>query len=247
VSDAPVPETDLLRWSHALAAVARTGIGFTASTFERERYEEILAVAGEIAAFADGPGRITPGATAGPKARPAAAYVAEWLAQVRPGVAGYVTPRLSVGAIVGNDDGEILLVQRRDSGVWLYPTGWADVGYSAAEVAVKEVAEETGVACEAVGLAMVLDGLRLGFSRTPIYSLVFHCRVIGSRPRLRPHPLECTDAGWFAADGLPEPLAGDDRWTAHAFDVIAGTPTEVLFDRPRSPLWRGGGAPGGSD
>ena len=34
-------------------------------------------------------------------------------------------------------------------GIWLYPTGWADVGYSPAEVAVKEVLEETGIECEA--------------------------------------------------------------------------------------------------
>ena len=39
------------------------------------------------------------------------------------GVAGYVTPKVAVGAVVGNDDGEILLVQRADSGIWLYPTG----------------------------------------------------------------------------------------------------------------------------
>src|SRR3712207_7793138 len=62
--------------------------------------------------------------------------------------AGYVTPKVAVGAVVGNDDGEILLVQRADSGVWLYPTGWADIGYSPAEVAVKEVLEETGITCE---------------------------------------------------------------------------------------------------
>ena len=48
----------------------------------------------------------------------------------------------AVGAVVGNDDGEILLIQRADSGRWLYPTGWADVGYSASEVVVKEVAEK---------------------------------------------------------------------------------------------------------
>ena len=47
------------------------------------------------------------------------------------GVPGYVTPKVAVAAIVGNDDDEILLVQRADSGVWLYPTGWADIGYSA--------------------------------------------------------------------------------------------------------------------
>ena len=66
------------------------------------------------------------------------------------GVPGYVTPKVAIGAVVGNDEGEILLVQRADSGVWLYPTGWADVGYSPAEVAVKEVEEETGIHCEPV-------------------------------------------------------------------------------------------------
>ena len=48
--------------------------------------------------------------------------------------------RQSVGraAVVGNAQGEILLTQRADSGWWLYPVGWADVGYSASEVAVMQ-------------------------------------------------------------------------------------------------------------
>ena len=102
-----------------------------------------------------------------------------------------------MGAVVGNDRGEILLVQRGDSGVWLYPTGWADVGYSASEVAVKEVREETGIECEVVQLIAVLDGLRLGTSPSiPLYSLVFHCRAIGGD--LAGHPLETREVGWFA-------------------------------------------------
>ncbi|MCU1492937.1 MAG: ADP-ribose pyrophosphatase [Acidimicrobiaceae bacterium] len=235
VAGEPVPVRDLLRWSETLAALARTGIGFTASTFERERYEEILAVAGEISAeaqqrLADGGHR--------PPAPAAAQLVQEWLAEVRPGVAGYVTPRLSVGAIVGNDAGEILLVQRRDSGVWLYPTGWADVGYSAAEVAAKEVAEETGIDVEPVRLVMVLDGLRLGFSRAPLYSLVFHCQTTGPTASVQPHLLECSAAGWFDRESLPVPLAGSERWVTHAFDAIDGKPVDVLFDRPRTPAWR---------
>ena len=79
-------------------------------------------------------------------------FVQEWLESIGEGVPGYVTPKVAVGAIVGNDAGEILLVQRKDSGIWLYPTGWADVGYSPAEVAVKEVSEETGIECEPVRL-----------------------------------------------------------------------------------------------
>ena len=95
------------------------------------------------------------------------------------GVAGYVTPKVAVGAVVHNDAGEILLVQRADSGIWLYPTGWADVGYSASEIAVKEVKEETGIDCTPVRLIALLDGLRLGFTSVPLYSLVFLCRATG--------------------------------------------------------------------
>ena len=138
------------------------------------------------------------------------------------GVPGYVTPKVAVGAAVGNDQGEILLVQRADSGIWLYPTGWADVGYSAAEVVVKEVLEETGIEVEVVRLIAVLDGLRVGMSRIPLYSLVFQCRPVGGE--LRAHPLECADVGWFPLDALPFPLAGAERWGDHVFAALRGEP-----------------------
>ena len=44
----PLTESDLLRWSESLAAIARTGMGFTQSLYERERFEEVLAVAGLV-------------------------------------------------------------------------------------------------------------------------------------------------------------------------------------------------------
>ncbi len=212
---------DLLRWSEALAGIARTGLGFTTSLYERERFEEVLKVAAEMRVAATSP---VPASTE---------VVQEWMASVGEGVAGYVTPKAAVGAVVGNDAGEILLVQRADSGVWLYPTGWADVGYSPAEVAVKEVAEETGIHCVPERLIAVLDGLRLRFSRIPLYSLVFHCRMVGGE--LAAHPLECADVGWFAEDALPAPLAGASRWVPPAFAAIRGEPVEVVFDAPRPP------------
>jgi len=46
--DSPAPDRQLLRWSEALAAIARTGLGFTESLYERERFEEILHVAADI-------------------------------------------------------------------------------------------------------------------------------------------------------------------------------------------------------
>jgi ADP-ribose pyrophosphatase YjhB (NUDIX family) len=221
----PPTHQDLLRWSEALAGIARTGLGFTESLYERERFEEVLAVAADI--------RVASGSSFD-----ADALVEEWLKSVGEGVAGYQTPKVAVGAVVSNDAGEILLVQRADSGIWLYPTGWADIGYSASEVAVKEVREETGIICEPIRLIAVLDGLRLGFTRIPLYSLVFLCRATGGE--LAAHPLETSDVGWFAEDELPMPLASIDRWGEHAFAAIRGENVEVLFDRPREEPWRQG-------
>jgi len=219
---------DLLRWSEALAGIARTGLGFTESLYEQERFEEVLNVAADIKAAADEALEVT---------REREHFVQEWLDSVGSGVPGYVTPKVAVGAIVGNEKGEILLVQRADSGFWLYPTGWADIGYSPAEVAMKEVAEETGIDCEPVRLVAVLDGMRMGFTRVPLYSLVFHCRAVGGE--LAAHPLETSAVGWFGEDALPEPTAGAQLWGPSAFAAIRGEPIEVLFDRPRSPIWRG--------
>src|SRR2546425_968560 len=39
---------ELLRWSEALAGVARTGLGFTQSLYERERFEEVLKIAADM-------------------------------------------------------------------------------------------------------------------------------------------------------------------------------------------------------
>ena len=223
VDAVPVSAQDLLRWSETLSAIARTGLGFTESLYEQERFEEILKVAADI--------RVAAG-----HELESEVLVEEWMKVVGTGVPGYVTPKVGVGAVVGNDKGELLLVQRSDSGIWLYPTGWADVGYSASEVAMKEVEEETGIEVEPVRLIAVLDGLRLGFTRIPLYSLVFHCKAVGGS--LRAHPLETRDVGWFAEDNLPQPLAGAERWGPSAFAAIRGEPVDVLFDPPRSPTWR---------
>jgi ADP-ribose pyrophosphatase YjhB (NUDIX family) len=234
----PPTRQDLIRWSEALSGIARTGLGFTESLYERERFEEVMAVAGDIRAAAEAD-----------EGFDAEHYIDEWMKGVGKGVAGYVTPKVAVGAVVYNDDEEILLVQRADSGIWLYPTGWADVGYSASEIAVKEVGEETGITCRPVRLIALLDGLRLGFTRVPLYSLVFLCKATGGE--LKAHPLETRDVGWFAEADLPQPLVGAEQWRRHAFAAIRGENVGVLYDLPRDDPWaRGEGsaaAQGGED
>jgi hypothetical protein len=66
---------------------------------------------------------------------------------------------------------------------------------------------------------------------------VFHCRAVGGE--LQAHPLETSEVGWFAPDNLPQPLAGAERWGHHVFAALRGEHLDVLFDRPRQPMWRG--------
>ena len=212
-----------------LSSIARTGLGFTESLYERERFEEMLRVAADIRVG----GRRE---RAGPE--DAEGLVQEWMRQVGKGVPGYVTPKVAVGAAVGNEKGELLLIQRADSGIWLYPTGWCDVGYSAAEVVVKEVLEETGIEVEPIRLIAVLDGLRLGFTRVALFSLLFHCRAVGGE--LDAAPARVRDVGWFTRETCPSRSSGSERWGEHVFAAINGEIREVLYDRVRQPMWRPG-------
>jgi hypothetical protein len=90
--DHPVPLKTLLRWSEALAGIARTGLGFTQSLYERERFEEILRVAADIRAEAEGETDLNGDHADG--------LVQEWMDTVGEGVPGYVTPKVAVGAAV---------------------------------------------------------------------------------------------------------------------------------------------------
>ncbi|MCL2394860.1 MAG: NUDIX hydrolase N-terminal domain-containing protein [Acidimicrobiaceae bacterium] len=228
-------ELDLVRWSEALAGIARTGLAFTDNLYERERYEEVLKVAAEIRAKRE---------RVGEDGEAPAEILEAWLGSVGHGILGYVTPKVAVGAVVGNDAGELLLIERGDSGLWLYPTGWADIGYSPAEVAVKEVGEETGIEAEPVRILAVYDGMQLGVRSLPFWSVLFHCRATGGE--LAAHPLEARDVGWFSRDRLPAPLAGNGWWVDLAYAAVAGEPIDVVFDPPRAAPWQGyGGRAGG--
>ena len=110
------------------------------------------------------------------------------------------------------------------------------MGYSAAEVVVKEVAEETGIEVEPVRLVAVLDGLRLGARGLPV--LLPGVPLPGRGRGTATAPARSPAVGWFAEDALPEPLAGGGRWQHLAFSAIRGESFDVVFDYPRPSTWR---------
>jgi ADP-ribose pyrophosphatase YjhB (NUDIX family) len=102
-------------------------------------------------------------------------------------------------------------------------------------VAVKEVLEETGIHCVPERVIAVLDGMRMGFTRIPLYSIVFLCRAVGGE--LQGHPLETRAVGFFGEDELPPMTVGYGQWGAHAFAAIRGEPVDVLYDEAREHPW----------
>ncbi|MFI9273947.1 NUDIX hydrolase [Kitasatospora sp. NPDC052896] len=67
--------------------------------------------------------------------------------------------------LVQNDEGAILLQRRRDTGQWALPGGKQDIGESAAECAVRECEEETGIKAEITGF--------LGVYSNPAHIVVY--------------------------------------------------------------------------
>jgi hypothetical protein len=115
----------LCLWADELRAVASNGLQFNSNPYDRANYEQIGRIAAEMFARAvDRP--------------------VEELVPILAKTLGQATP-LAVGdAIVINDGGEILLIQRADSGLWATPGGAFEVGETAAEGACRECYEETG-------------------------------------------------------------------------------------------------------
>ena len=94
----------------------------------------------------------------------------------------------SANAVVVNDDGAILVIQRSDNGNWALPGGGMDLGESLPETAVRETAEETGVDIEITGLLGIYTDPRhviLYTSNNEVrqeFSVVFTARPIGGKP-----------------------------------------------------------------
>jgi ADP-ribose pyrophosphatase YjhB (NUDIX family) len=120
---------------------------------------------------------------------------------------------LFVGArcVIRDGAGRILLIQRADNGYWALPAGAMEVGESVTENAAREAFEETGLRpTELVPFALYTGG-RHTFTNMWGHTYQLHVtafRVDAWDGELVTRTDETTDARWFAADALPEPLSG---------------------------------------
>ena len=182
-----------LQWVRTLQSISQAGLTYNQNQHDIERYTEVRRVAAEIAAAIS---EVEPEAIEGLFAL----------------ACGYPTPKIDVRAAVILE-GRILLVRERDDGCWAMPGGWADVGDSAAESAVRETREEAGLDVRAVKLIALYERERRGHPLHPefSYKAFFTCEPCdaeGARAATRAEPKEVDGAetlgvGWFALGGLP--------------------------------------------
>ena len=176
-------DPDWLRWIKRLQAIAQDGLTYARDGYDLGRYEQLREIAAEILAthsagdFQD----------------------ARELLQLETGPA---TPKVEVRAAVFKD-GEILLIKELDDSGWSVPGGWADVGETASESAVREVREESGYLVRAVRLISAYDRDRQGHTPLPyhVYRLVFLCEILERTPA---RAVEAEEVNFFGEDELPE-------------------------------------------
>lgn len=135
----------------------------------------------------------------------------------------FLTSALSVVIV----DDQVLLVRRSDTGKWLVPGGIVEPGEFAADVAERELLEETGVSGAVEKLLLVTTGEPIEYpngDRCQFLLLIFQCRYEGGMPR--PDLDETTEVRWFARDALPEMPPPEMRAVQ-----LAMTGAAPVFDR----------------
>ncbi len=116
---------------------------------------------------------------------------------------GYRTPKVDVRAVIFNTEGQILMVKEKIDGCWSLPGGWADIGYTPAEIAEKETFEEAGMTVKAEKLLAIFDKKCHNHPDDIYYAykIFVACEAINNNIQTG---FETTDAGFFSENNLPE-------------------------------------------
>lgn len=192
-----------------IIATSQTGLGYKNNPYDAERFEFIKKKCYELLEkYADAD--------------------FENLENIFYNEKAYVTPKVDVRGVVFREN-EILLVQEAQDQLWTIPGGWADVGYSPFEIAIKETKEESGIEVVPVRLIAVMDKTKHSHPPSPFYIYKFFilCKETGG---VLKSSNETLDARFFNIANLP-PLS-TERTTKEQI--------EIMYDyylNPEKPVW----------
>jgi ADP-ribose pyrophosphatase YjhB (NUDIX family) len=111
---------------------------------------------------------------------------------------------VAVTVAVRNAQGELLLIERTDNGLWALPGGALDIGESVVQAARREVYEETGIHVEITGLSGIYSDPRhvIAYDDGEVrqeFSICFHAKPVSGEPR---SSSETSQARWVSPDSL---------------------------------------------
>ncbi len=191
-------EKEIIEIAKQIRASSQNGLFYSDNEYDIERYNDFIALSDRLASLI----------TDCPEIEIQKSY--------KP-ITDYITPKVDIRAVVFNDKDEILLVQERADSLWSLPGGWADVGYTPSEVAVKEVKEETGLDVEVVRLLAVLDKRK--HNHPPhshyVYKFFILCEIKDGNLS---KAFDILDNGFFALNNLP-PLS-EERVIKEQIDLM---------------------------
>lgn len=214
-------QDDLYAVADELRAIANQGLHYDQDAHTRERYKKVLSISARI--------------IAGLEQRPAAEVRREYEGNLT-----YMSPTSGVDIAVFRND-RLLLIQRRDNGLWALPGGAVEVGETLAQAAAREFREETASEVQLLSLLAVLDS-RVWHSnvRFHVYHHIFLGKIADDET-VKPNTqgegptAETLAADFFAEDALPELHAGHADWVPLVFKLFREEHETPYLDGLRSP------------
>ncbi|NWL88111.1 ADP-ribose pyrophosphatase [Paenibacillus sp. 79R4] len=179
-------EDKWLAWAKQLQSIAQAGLTYSKDPYDLERFQQIRDMSVEIMSGHTG-------------------TEMKLIEELFANETGYATPKVDIRAVIIKDD-HILMVREKMDGRWALPGGWADIGLSPTEVAVKEAKEESGFEVRAIRLLAVHDKKFHPHPPSPyhVYKLFIQCEIIGGQATIG---AETSEVKFFSENDLPEELS----------------------------------------
>jgi ADP-ribose pyrophosphatase YjhB (NUDIX family) len=202
----------ILNYAKRLKAMAHLGLTYANNEFDTERYHELEKISLEMMEMATG-------------------QPFEVLSDYFHNQKEYITPKVDVRAVIFNEKKEILMVKEKVDGKWSLPGGWADIGHTPTEIAVKEAFEETGFTVKPLKLLAVLD--KRCHPHPPqldyVYKIFIQCEITGGESSIA---FDILDVNFFDQNAIPE--LSEDRTLSSQIDLmfeyLADPGKEVVID-----------------
>jgi 8-oxo-dGTP pyrophosphatase MutT (NUDIX family) len=126
----------------------------------------------------------------------------------------------SVGAVIHDHEGRLLLQEKSSAEAWSLPAGGIELGESPQEAIIREVMEETGYAVRVHGILGVFGGMDYrytypGGDQVEYVAILFQCKIIDGSGI--PTDAETRSIQYFGRHEMPElalPYPKDDLFRA---------------------------------